>query len=67
MSTQHLQNALMQILKSNRLDVAKEIAADALDVDVNEFTDEDEIESGTFSDEDNYDNIYVEDVLSMFE
>ena len=60
--------ALERVLTVNRLDVAKEIAADALDVDINDYIDEDDIEAGSAYDFEDSDEAHdPNDVLAMFE
>ena len=63
----YYKEALFEILRCDRLDVAKEIAADCLDVDLNDYIDEDDISTGSAYDFDDQDNINGRDVLSEFE
>jgi hypothetical protein len=67
--SQVYKDALLSILKADRVDVIKEIAADALDVDVTDYLDEDELEEGDIylDIEDPLDEKNPQDVLSMFE
>jgi hypothetical protein len=66
MSITLFREALEEVLRCDRLDVAKEIAADALDVDINDYVDEDEVCAGSaydFEDEVEYSK---KDVLDKF-
>jgi hypothetical protein len=54
--------ALFSILRANRVDVIKEIAADALDVDLSDYYEEDE-DIDTMYDIDNFDDIEVDELI----
>ena len=69
MNMSTLREALEEILKCDRIDVVKEIAADALDVDVNDYIDEDDAVEGsvyTLSEDDDF-STQPKDVLAQFE
>jgi len=66
MNTSELKEALEEILRCDRLDVAQEIAADVLGVEKSDYIDEDTIEAGSSYDFEEVE-IAQRDVLSQFE
>lgn len=59
MTKQEYKEALERILNTNRIDVAKEIAADALGLDPEDILEEDETVEGVYGDEDYPNDNYI--------